>query len=109
MASYKLSELAEDDLRLIAIKTIEAWGHSQAEAYILLLHEALIKIANAPDIGKRRPELSDNARSFPIQKHMVYRNFYYLQESEYPIKIVTFCAIYTALLSVSFRFFFIEL
>ena len=72
MASYKLSELAEDDLRLIAIKTIEAWGHSQAEAYILLLHEALIKIANAPDIGKRRPELSDNARSFPIQKHMVY-------------------------------------
>ncbi|MFC3202994.1 type II toxin-antitoxin system RelE/ParE family toxin [Alteromonas oceani] len=71
MASYKLSELAEDDLRLIAIKTIEAWGHSQAEAYILLLHEALIKIANAPDIGKRRPELSDNARSFPIQKHMV--------------------------------------
>ena len=40
MASYKLSELAEDDLRLIAIKTIEAWGHSQAEANILLLHEA---------------------------------------------------------------------
>ena len=72
MESYKLSELAEDDLRLIAIKTIEAWGHSQAEAYILLLHEALIRIANAPDIGRRRPELFDNARSFPVQKHMVY-------------------------------------
>ncbi|WP_233095299.1 type II toxin-antitoxin system RelE/ParE family toxin [Alteromonas sp. IB21] len=68
MASYKLSELAEDDLRLIAIKTIEKWGQDQAEAYILLLHEALIKIANEPNIGRKRPELFDNARSFPVQK-----------------------------------------
>ena len=72
MANYKLSELAEDDLRLIAINTIETWGQGQAEAYILLLHEALIKIANAPDIGRRRPELFDNARSIPVQKHMIY-------------------------------------
>ena len=72
MASCKLSELAEDDLRQIAIKTIEACGHRQAEAYILLLHEALNNIANTPDIGRKRPELFDNARSFPVQKHMIY-------------------------------------
>lgn len=51
-ASYKLSELAE--------------------AYVLLLHEALVNITNTPDIGKKRPELFDNARSFPVQKHMIY-------------------------------------
>ena len=30
MASYKLSELAEEDLRLISARTIEDWGRSQA-------------------------------------------------------------------------------
>lgn len=72
MASYKLSELAEEDLRLISARTIEDWGWPQAEKYLLLLHEAMTQIANTPSIGKIRPELSKNAKSFPAQRHIVF-------------------------------------
>ncbi|MDF2178586.1 type II toxin-antitoxin system RelE/ParE family toxin [Aliiglaciecola sp. CAU 1673] len=72
MASYKLSKLAEEDLRLISTKTIEEWGRSQAQHYVALLHQTLTQITNTPDIGKSRPELFESARSFPAQKHVVY-------------------------------------
>lgn len=72
MASYKLSKLAEEDLRLISAKTIKDWGRPQAEKYVLLLHEMMTQIANTPDMGRNRPELFENAKSFPAQKHIVY-------------------------------------
>lgn len=72
MANYELSQLAEEDLRLISARTIEDWGRLQAEKYVSLLHKAMTQIANTPDIGKNRPDLSVNAKSFPAQKHIVY-------------------------------------
>lgn len=72
MASYKLSELAEEDLRLISARTIEDWGRPQAEEYVLLLHETMTQIANSPNIGKNRPELFKDAKSFLAQKHIVF-------------------------------------
>ena len=64
MARYKLSELAEEDLRLISAKTIEK--------YVSLLHETMIQIATTPTLGRNRPELFEKARSFPAQQHIVY-------------------------------------
>lgn len=64
MASYKLSELAEEDLRLISARTIEEWGTTQAKAYVSLLHNTLLQVANTPDIGRNRPELFDNGEAF---------------------------------------------
>ncbi|MBL36756.1 MAG: plasmid stabilization protein [Oceanospirillaceae bacterium] len=72
MASYKLSKLAEEDLRLISAKTIEEWGRPQAQKYVSLLHETMTQLANGPNIGKTRPELFNNAKSFPAQKHMIF-------------------------------------
>ena len=72
MARYKLSELAEEDLRLISAKTIEKWGLSQAKKYVSLLHETMIQIATTPTLGRNRPELFETARSFPAQQHIVY-------------------------------------
>lgn len=72
MASYKLSELAEDDLRFISSKSIEKWGRIQAKTYVTSLHNTLLQIANTPDIGRSRPELFENAKSFSAQKHIVY-------------------------------------
>jgi plasmid stabilization system protein ParE len=40
-------------------------GRPQAEKYILLLHNIMKKIAATPDIGKNRPELFKDAKSFP--------------------------------------------
>ena len=72
MASYKLSALAEEDLRHISARTIADWGLPQAEKYVVLLHEAMLRIAATPNMGKNRPELFKNAKSFPVQKHVVY-------------------------------------
>ena len=72
MASYRLSELAEEDLRIISAKTIEEWGLSQAQKYVLQLHETMIQIATTPTLGRNRPELFKKARSFPAQKHIIY-------------------------------------
>jgi len=44
MASYKLSGLAAEDLRLISIKTIEKWGRTQAQTYVSLLHNILLQM-----------------------------------------------------------------
>ena len=72
MASYKLSELAENDLRLISVKTIKEWGLVQARTYVSLLHEAMIQLANTPDIGRKRPDLFEGAKSFPAPKHIIF-------------------------------------
>ncbi|MEQ5806029.1 type II toxin-antitoxin system RelE/ParE family toxin [Alteromonas sp. NFXS44] len=72
MESYKLSELAEEDLRLIVARTIADWGQPQAEKYVLLLHETMLQIANSPHMGRTRPELYENTMSFPVGKHIVY-------------------------------------
>jgi toxin ParE1/3/4 len=70
MASYKLSQLAEEDLRHISARTIDNWGRLQAEKYVSLLHNAMTQIANTPDIGKNRPDLSATAKSFPTQNQV---------------------------------------
>ncbi len=72
MASYKLSALAEEDLRIISARTIEEWGRPQAEKYLSLLHQTMTQIADTPNLGKNRPELFNNAKSFPAQKHIIF-------------------------------------
>lgn len=72
MASYKLSRLAEEDLRFISGWTISEWGRAQAQKYVTQLHDSMSKIAATPAIGKSRPELFEKARSFPVQKHIVF-------------------------------------
>jgi len=72
MSNYKLSRLAESDLHKIIISTIETWGSDQAKVYAENLDSALVKLAQYPDFGRLRNELYPDARSFPIQKHIVF-------------------------------------
>ena len=72
MASYKLAPLADADLVNIANKTIDDWGYKQAKVYLQAIDTALNTLAQTPAIGKPRPEVYKNARSFPVEKHIVY-------------------------------------
>lgn len=72
MQSYKLSPLAESDLHKIITSTIETWGREQAKVYAQSLDSALVKLAHYPDFGRQRNELYADARSFPIEKHIVF-------------------------------------
>ncbi len=72
MSNYKLSPLAESDLHEIITSTIKTWGNVQAKVYAESLDSALIKLAQYPDFGRKRDELYPNARSFPIEKHIIF-------------------------------------
>jgi toxin ParE1/3/4 len=72
MDNYKLSPLAESDLHKIITSTINKWGVEQAKVYAESLESALIKLAQYPDFGRQREELYPNARSFPIEMHIVF-------------------------------------
>lgn len=63
--SYRLTPLARRDLRSIFAYTADRFGDRQADAYRLLLAEALERISADPRGGgsKPRPELGDEVRS----------------------------------------------
>ncbi|MBL0709783.1 MAG: type II toxin-antitoxin system RelE/ParE family toxin [Colwellia sp.] len=72
MPNYRLSPLAESDLYNIISSTIESWGNEQAKVYAQTIDVALVKLAQYPDFGRQRDELYKNARSFPVEKHIVF-------------------------------------
>ncbi|MEL0636350.1 type II toxin-antitoxin system RelE/ParE family toxin [Marinomonas sp. TI.3.20] len=78
MPSYRLSPLAEVDLFKIISSTIESWGSAQAKVYAQTIDAALLKLAQYPDFGRERSDVYDGAKSFPVEKHIV---FYQISES----------------------------
>lgn len=72
MSTYRLSEQAESDLRMISKQTIKRWGKVQAKKYIQEVHNVLITLANEPTLGREREEIFHNARSFPVGKHIIF-------------------------------------
>ena len=72
MPTYKLSPLAEEDLYKILSTTIESWGSAQAKIYAQTIDTALSKLAQYPDFGRERNEIYKDAKSFPVEKHIVF-------------------------------------
>ena len=72
MSNYRLSPLAEEDLIKIISKTIESWGSAQAKVYAQTIDSALLKLAQYPDFGRERSDVYNGARSFPVEKHIVF-------------------------------------
>ncbi len=75
MASYRLSPLAEADLRGIAATAISRWGTTQARAYLADLDKTLRLLALQPELGRQRDEIAPGARSFPCGKHILFYRF----------------------------------
>lgn len=72
MPNYRLSPLAEEDLFKIISITIASWGNTQAEVYAQTIDAALLKLAEYPDFGKERNDIYNGAKSFPVEKHIVF-------------------------------------
>ncbi len=72
MSNYRLSPLAEKDLFRIISTTIESWGDTQAKVYAQTIDAVLLKLAQYPDFGRDRSDVYNGARSFPIEKHIVF-------------------------------------
>jgi len=72
MSSYRLSPLAEEDLFKIISITIESWGSAQAKVYAQTIDAVLLKLAQYPDFGRERNNVYNGAKSFPVEKHIVF-------------------------------------
>ena len=72
MPTYRLSPLAEDDLYKIISTTINSWDNEQAKLYAQTIDAALIKLALYPDFGRERNDIYKDAKSFPVEKHIVF-------------------------------------
>lgn len=72
MPTYRLSPLAEQDLYKIISTTISSWGNEQAKKYAQNIDAALTKLAQYPDFGRERNEVYNGAKSFPVEKHIVF-------------------------------------
>lgn len=72
MPTYRLSPLAEEDLYKIISTTMSLWGNEQAKVYAQNIDAALIKLAQYPDFGRERNEIYQDAKSFPVEKHIVF-------------------------------------
>jgi toxin ParE1/3/4 len=69
---YQLSLLAERDLAGIAQSTRQRWGDTQVQQYGQILENALQQLLENPLMGKPRPELYEDARSFSVGAHIVF-------------------------------------
>ena len=72
MTTYKLSALAEADIKQIIRQTINQWGLHQAKVYSQKLHETFVMLAKSPELGSSRAFIQPGTRCFPVKKHVIY-------------------------------------
>lgn len=73
-ARYRVTPRARADLVAIARYTRDVWGMAKRDAYLRRLTARFDWLSRNPELGRPRPELMENVRSFPEGAHLiVYR------------------------------------
>ena len=72
MASYRLSELAAEDLEQIYLWGLEAFGPQQASSYAERLALRLDEIAQAPERWPQADWLLEGCRRSVVGRHTIY-------------------------------------
>jgi toxin ParE1/3/4 len=72
MASYFLSESAQQDIISIRNYTTDIWGQAQTSKYLTQLQQRLEWLANNPALGKLRNEVKEGYLSFPEGRHIIF-------------------------------------
>lgn len=67
-----LSRRARNDFRDVEVYTLERWGEQQWAEYEEALAQAFDTIEEYPDLGRQRPELGTNLRSYVVREHVIY-------------------------------------
>lgn len=67
-----ISAAATDDLKNIYQHTVEVRGKAQADKYWSGIKKQLWLLAQQPQMGRQRPELSPDIRSLIINRHVIF-------------------------------------
>ncbi|WP_420933040.1 type II toxin-antitoxin system RelE/ParE family toxin [Alteromonas sp. A081] len=72
MNKYILSNKAEEDISVIYDYSANTNGVTQAGAYLVALHEALVILTETPSVGTSAQDIRKNYLQFPVHRHMVF-------------------------------------
>lgn len=71
MASYRLTQPAEEDLLTIWSYRAEH-GPASATALIRSFHRQFLLLSEYPHLGQARPDIRPGLRSFPLKRHLIF-------------------------------------
>lgn len=69
---FRLSRLAQADLRDIGEHTLERWGLARRRAYLRAIDARFAALARRPRLGRAREEVGPNLRSANIGSHVIF-------------------------------------
>lgn len=72
MASYKLTKKADSDIDEIWEESTLRWGKRQTKEYLNKMERRFISLAENPNLGKKRFELSGAPMSYPSGRHVIF-------------------------------------
>ena len=72
MARYKLSPLAQEDIKAIRGYSNKRWGKEKTSVYLSNLRQRLCWLANNPQLGTIRDEVKEGYRSFLEGEHTIF-------------------------------------
>ncbi|OHX35056.1 plasmid stabilization protein [Methylomonas sp. LWB] len=70
--SYRIRQLAAEDLEQIWLYTFQQWGPEQADQYLRALFERFNWLAEHPKLGKARDDIKPGYFCFPEGRHLVF-------------------------------------
>lgn len=70
--SYRIRQLAENDLEQIWLYSFHEWGLEQADRYIRSMIGRFSWLAENSQLGKRRDDVKFGYYSFPEGKHVIF-------------------------------------
>ncbi|MEW9918428.1 type II toxin-antitoxin system RelE/ParE family toxin [Marimonas sp. MJW-29] len=71
-SSYNVTSRAAADLDEIAAYTLNAWGEMQMEVYLRKIDERFTWLAENPDLGRKRDDITPGYRCFVEGSHAVF-------------------------------------
>lgn len=75
MTNYLVSQEAKGDLVRIWLYIAERSSEHQATGFIKRIEEKFQTLGNNPLIGRYRPEIAEDTRSFPVGSYIIFYGF----------------------------------
>lgn len=72
MPSFRLTELAKQDLRSIGRYTQQTWGREQRNIYLSKLDASFHLLAHSPTLGRACDDIRDGYRKYHIGRHLIF-------------------------------------
>lgn len=69
---YELTELADQDIFEVSIYIAQDRGVAASQRFIDTINQKFQLLADSPQLGRRRPELAPELRSFPSGNYIIF-------------------------------------